>query len=137
MKTAGRSALCVGLILMCSCASAPATPVTLVMRCSELERSAPEGTSIPQTDMPRLLNGDDVHRRLTWLYRRDTSRRAVVQLLVQPDGTVSHGCLRTPSGDAEFDQAVLQSAEVARFEPGYLNGAAVDAGVTLPISVGM
>jgi TonB family protein len=57
---------------------------------------------------------------LPWLYKRDTSRRAVLQLLVQPDGTVSHGCVRSPSGDAEFDQAALQSAEVARFRHGHL-----------------
>lgn len=87
--------------------------------------------------MPSLLNAGDVHRRLTWLYKRETSRRAVVQLLVQPDGTVSHGCVRTPSGDAEFDQAALQAAEVARFRPGQLNGAAVEAWVMFPMSVGM
>lgn len=92
---------------------------------------------VPQADTPRLLNAGDVHRRLTWLYTHEASRRAVVQLLVQPDGTVSHGCVRMPSGDAEFDQAALQSAEVARFRPGYLNGTPVDAWVALPISLGM
>jgi TonB family protein len=107
------------------------------MRCDELAVSAPEGTNVSQSDMPRLLNAGEVHRRLTWLYNRDTSRRALLQLLVRPDGTVSHGCVRTPSGDAEFDQAALKSAEVARFSPGHLNGSPVDAWVTFPISVGM
>lgn len=107
------------------------------MGCDEILGSAPEGTTVPMTDMPRVLNPGDVHRRLTWLYERETSRRAVLQLLVQPDGTVSHGCVRMPSGDTEFDQAALQSAEVARFRPAYLNGKAVDAWVALPLSVGM
>jgi TonB family protein len=120
-----------------ACASAPAHPSELVIRCDQLFATAPEGTNVPQSDMPRLLNGDDVYRRVTWLYQREVSRRAVVQLLVQPDGTVSHGCVRTPSGDAEFDQAALQSAEVARFRPAQLNGAAVDAWVTFPITIGM
>ena len=122
---------------MSGCASAPAVPPALVMGCDDLAATAPEGTNVPQSDMPRLLNGGEVHRRLTWLYKPDTSRRAVLQLLVQPDGTVSHGCVRTPSGDTEFDQAALESAEVARFRPGYLNGAAVEAWVTFHISVGM
>lgn len=130
-------ALSLTLVLTTSCASAPASPAELVTSCEQLTSSAPEGTTVPQADMPRLLNGDAVHRRLTRLYTRDTSRRAVLQLLVQPTGTVSHGCVRMPSGDAEFDRAALRSAEVARFSPGHLYGDAVDAWVTVPISVGM
>lgn len=135
--TANAIGLSLAVLLLGACASAPANPPEMVMRCDQLLGTAPEGTNVPESDMPRLMNADDVHRRLTWLYKRETSRRAVVQLLVEPDGTISHGCVRTPSGDGEFDKAALQAAEVARFRPGQLNGAAVDAWVMLPISIGM
>jgi TonB family protein len=129
--------LLAALILTSSCASAPVIPAVLVMSCDQLVGSAPDGTMVLQADMPLLLNPDDVHRRLVWIYKRQTSRRAVLQLLVQPDGTVSHGCVRVPSGDADFDQAALQSAEVARFRPGHLAGTALDAWVIFPVSIGL
>ena len=118
------------------CASAPAAPVELVPDCGELFAEAPEGTTVPVADMPRLLNEGDVQRRLAWLYGKDTSRRAVVQILVQPDGRVSHGCVRQPSGDREFDRAALEAAREARFRPATLAGREVDAWVALPLIAG-
>jgi TonB family protein len=108
----------------------------MVLGCERLFGSAPEGTIVPREAMPRLRNPGDVQRRLTWLYREETARQAVVQLLVQPDGSVSHGCVRQTSGNAEFDRAALEAAREARFEPAQLEGKPVDAWVMLPVSVG-
>jgi TonB family protein len=123
-------------LVVSGCASSPSTPRQLVLSCAQLFGSAPEGTIIPRENMPRLRNPGDVQRRLTSLYREETARQAVVQLLVQPDGSVSHGCVRQTSGSAEFDRAALEAAEEARFEPAHLEGRPVDAWVVLPLSVG-
>jgi TonB family protein len=136
IKTWYTLAATIAWLVVSGCASSPATPMQMVLSCEQLFGSAPEGTIVPREDMPRLRNPGDVQRRLTWLYREETARQAVVQLLVQPDGSVSHGCVRQTSGNAEFDRAALEAAREARFEPAHLEGRQVDAWVALPLSVG-
>ena len=121
---------------MTGCASTPQDAAELRLDCEALAGTAPEGTRVAREDMPRLLNPGDVHRRLTGLYREDVARAAVVQVLVEPDGSVSHGCVRQGSGDVEFDRAALEAAQTGRFRPGQLDGKPVDAWVTLPLRLG-
>lgn len=120
-----------------ACASAPAASPELALDCERLLATAPEATAVPVEDMPRLLNPDDVQRRLSSLYDERVPRRAVVHLLVQPDGRISHGCVRQGSGDLAFDRAALAALVIARFRPGVLDGLAVDAWVALPIGIGL
>jgi TonB family protein len=123
-------------LFVTGCASSPSTPRQMVLSCAQLFGSAPEGTMVPRENMPRLRNPGDVQRRLMWINREATARQAVVQLLVQPDGSVSHGCVRQTSGNVTFDRAALEAAKEARFEPAQLEGRPVDAWVVLPLGVG-
>ena len=127
---------CLASVLLAGCASTPESPAELIPDCEELFATAPEGTAVASEDMPRLLNPGDVHRRLTWLYEEEAERTAVVQLLVQPDGSISHGCVRQRSGDVEFDRAVLEAARTGRFRPAQLHGRPVAAWVVMPMRLG-
>jgi TonB family protein len=48
-----------------------------------------------------------------------TNKRVEVVLRIQiaPDGTIDGGGVATSSGDAAFDGAAIQAAELSRFEP--------------------
>jgi TonB family protein len=122
-------------VLLGGCASAPSgTPAELVIDCETLFATAPRGTTVASADMPRLLNPADVQRQLAGLNR--APRPAVVQALVQPDGSVSHACIRQSSQNTSFDRAALDAIRVARFRAAVLAGTAVDAWVALPVGAG-
>jgi TonB family protein len=121
--------------LLGGCASAPpGSPAELVLDCETLFATAPRGTAVASADMPRLLNPEDVLRQIPG--PRGAPRPAVVQALVQPDGTVSHACIRQSSQNAAFDRAALDAMRVARFRAAVVAGTAVDAWVALPVGAG-
>ena len=116
------------------CASARSTPADMPLSCERLLETAPAGTRVPVKDQPRLQNGGELARELAHAYARTPPHAATLQLLVQPDGRASHGCVRRSSGDRAFDQLALRvSVETSRFEPARLNGTAVAAWVAFPV----
>ncbi|HUE77873.1 MAG TPA: TonB family protein [Longimicrobiales bacterium] len=101
----------------------------MVLDCEVLSLDTLDATMVAEPDMPRLVNEAEVQARLEWLMDDARGHRTQVQLLVQPNGFVSHGCVREASGDADFDRAALEAAREARFQPATRGGVAVPAWV--------
>lgn len=135
-RVLGGTACCTALLAAAGCASGPVRQVRMTVSCDRLFETAPEGTSVRQEDMPALLNARYVLGQVPRYYEGRRPRRAVLQLLVRADGTVSHGCVLERSGDGRFDSAALQAARAARFRPATVDGEPVAAWVVLPIMLG-
>ena len=57
----------------------------------------------------------------------------MVQALVQPDGRISHACVLTGSGDADYDRVALAASRDARWDPASRDGVSVEAWVSFPV----
>jgi TonB family protein len=84
---------------------------------------------------PRLLNWDQVSRRLLAEYRPAERRggTVVLRVHVDEDGKVSGPEVRTSSGDPQLDAAVLASADDMRFAPAMSRDRKVASWTELPI----
>lgn len=133
MRTCGIIVMTVGLALWAGCASGPVNRAEMSVDCSRLTGTTPGETGLTRVDMDHdVRNPSLVRQRIDDLYRGRDRLEAWVQLLVHPDGTIASGCVRRPSGDRDYDRAVLRALELAVFQSEFLGES--DVWLLLPVS---
>lgn len=134
MNELTRPMLFVLALAAAGCASAPRADVHTVLSCDELFEEAPDLAGNRVDSAPQLRNVDAVAHKIEELYKGHESHSSLLQLLVQPDGHVSHGCVYRSSGDRTFDQMILHvGVEWARFRPARRDDEPVAAWVRFPL----
>ena len=84
---------------------------------------------------PAIIEGDEERYKRMLRALRSGPRRAIVGLVVRPDGSVTEARLRTASGDPRFDATALEAVSLLRFSPGLLNRVPIPVFVAFPVQV--